>query len=472
MSQRLPFSVSYWTGARESAETLRAGTHFHFDLDAVNKFCLFDLPQRLVDLLRIASAIYVVDRLVKRRSQLGRRRRARSLGIKVDVLNIAFWNCQKVRETISEAVDFVSGDDSWDIEFVKDTRVLSRAKQLLPDPNGAQSPLIALYSGGLDSAAGLACRIAENTSRPVVAVTAWHQSRQRPLVRKQLDLLRRRFGAQIDSLMIKVQIDWNSGMDRKQQERSQRCRSFLFASLGAVAAIMHGEQTIEMLESGVGAINLPLMAGSIGSRTTRSSHPEFLRLMSRLANLAGDREIEFRLPFYEQTKGQVVKHLVDLNLQKLASMTASCVGFPLRDSHAKQCGICPACLFRRQAMKVAGIPEPDHAYKYDIFNPSSSDLIPVERLKYLKAFLMQVAQLDGVEMNDRLSSAFERHVLSTRILQRGQSQKGVIDLLARYRDEWIAIASHAQRNGHAWAKWLAPQRPQERQEQGVTYASA
>jgi hypothetical protein len=123
-------------------------------------------------------------------------------------------------------------------------------------------------------------------------------------------------------------------------------------------------------------------------------------------------------------------------------------------------------------MHAAGIAEPDHSYKHDIFNPSASEPIPVGRLKYLKAFLMQVAQLDQVEMNDRLPRAFERHVLSTGILQRGQSQKGLIELLARYRDEWIAIASHAQRNGDAWAGWLAPQQPQARKEQGVTYASA
>lgn len=470
MSQRFPFSVCYWTGSQDHVVSLRAGTHFRFDLDTVNHFCLFDLPPRLVDLLRIASAIYVVDRLVKRHSLFGLRKPARTVGVKVHVLDEAFWNCHEIRDTIGEAIDFVSGD-FWDVEFIKDTGDFARAKQLLPDPNEGRSPLIALYSGGLDSAAGLAARIAENTDRPVIPVTVWHQPRQRDLIHRQFGIFRNRFRSQIAPLIVKVAMFWSSDLDKKQQERSQRCRSFLFAALGAITAITHGQKTIEMFESGVGAVNLPLMAGMVGSKTTRSSHPEFLRLTSRLASLVAESEIEFRLPFFEQTKGQVVKRLADLNLQELANMTASCVGFPLRHSQAKQCGICPACLFRRQAMHVAGITEPNHSYKYDVFNPFQSEPIPVDRLKYLKAFLMQVAQLDNVEMNDQLPRAFKRHVLSTGILQRGQSQKGVIDLLARYRDEWIAIASHAQRNGHAWAKWLAPQQPQERQEQGVTYAS-
>jgi hypothetical protein len=292
------------------------------------------------------------------------------------------------------------------------------------------------------------------------------------MVRRQYGVFHDRLHSQITPLIVKVAMIWSSDIDRKQEERSQRCRSFLFAALGAITAIRHGQKSIEMFESGVGAINLPLMAGMVGSKATRSSHPEFLRLMSRLASLVAENETEFRLPFFEQTKGQVVKKLADLNLQELANMTASCVGFPLRHSQAKQCGVCPACLFRRQAMQVAGIVEPDHSYKYDIFDLSQSESIPADQFKYVKAFLMQVAQLDGVETGETLPRAFERHVLSTNILQRGQSQKGVIELLARYRDEWVAIASNARRNGNAWAKWLSPQQPQERQEQGVTYASA
>lgn len=471
MIQRLPFSVDYWTGCRDRVQRLRAGTHFQFDVDAINHFCLFDLPPRLVDFLRIASAIYVVDRLVNRRSPSGVSKPARTLGLRVEVLEEAFWNRPKVRDIIAESIDFISGD-FWDFDFTKDPSVYFRSSQLLPNLNEERPPLIALYSGGLDSAAGLASRIADNPSRAVVAVSVWHQPRQRDLLLRQYDVLRTRFHSQIDHLIVKVAMIWSQGLDKKRQERSQRCRSFLFTALGAITAIMQGQRTVEMFESGVGAINLPLMAGMVGSNTTRSSHPHFLRLMSRLASHVAERDVEFSLPFFGETKGQIVKRLADLNLHELANMTASCVGFPLRDSLAKQCGICPACLFRRQAIHVAGISEPDGSYKYDIFDLCQMESVSVERLQYLKAFLMQIAQLDGLETKDRLPRAFERHVLSTKILRPGESPKGVIELLARYRNEWIATALHARRNGHLWAKWLDPPRQIERHEQGVTYASA
>src|SRR5262245_28018996 len=166
MTQRFPFTVSYWIDGRDDVVTLRAGTHFRFDLGAVNRFCLNDLPARLVDLMRISSAIYVVDRMARRRAASGFTSPARAIGVRIQVLDDAFWRRSQVRDSIAETVEFLTGD-FWNIEFIADTTRFTRFNRLLPDPSGSESPLIALYSGGLDSAAGLACRIAENASRPL-----------------------------------------------------------------------------------------------------------------------------------------------------------------------------------------------------------------------------------------------------------------------------------------------------------------
>ena len=110
------------------------------------------------------------------------------------------------------------------------------------------------------------------------------------------------------------------------------------------------------------------------------------------------------------------------------------------------------------------------SYKYDFLGPAETvNRLPERRLAYLKAFLMQVAQLRGIEASDRLPSAFERHVVGTGIVPKGQSQGRVIQLLARYRDEWMVIASAARESGLAWAKLLDPRRAAT---QGVSHASA
>jgi 7-cyano-7-deazaguanine synthase in queuosine biosynthesis len=469
ITQRFPFNICYWSGSQPKTVDLRGGKHFRFDLDAVNRFCLEDLPARLVDLLRVASSVYVVDRLVKRSPKDGEKRPSRIIGVKVGVLDATFWNKADVRDAIHEAVDFVSGD-FWDIEFVADHSQFSRAGRFLPDPYEGNAPLVCLYSGGLDSAAGLVARMSANPGRPVLPVTVWHQPCQRHHVREQLKLLGNRFNELVDPLIMKVAMMWSSKLDRTQEERTQRCRSFLFCSLGAIAAIMHGQQVIELFESGIGAINLPLMAGMVGAKSTKSAHPKFLRLMSRLASLVAGDDVEFCLPFHAKTKGELVRSLCGNGLEQLANMSASCVHYPQRHCKQKQCGVCPACIFRRQAMASAGVSEPEDMYEYDFLGSSQAEnRIPAKRLNFLKAFLMQVAWLKDMDAQKQLPPAFARHLISTEVLGLEQSQEDEIELLARYRDEWIAIASEQRRKGHKWARLLAT--PELKME-GVTHASA
>jgi hypothetical protein len=65
-------------------------------------------------------------------------------------------------------------------------------------------------------------------------------------------------------------------------------------------------------------------------------------------------------------------------------------------------------------------------------------------------------------------STFTRHRISTEVLEQGQSLEGVIDLLARYRDEWMNISSEAREKGHEWAWLLATHRPLR---EGVSHAA-
>jgi hypothetical protein len=310
----------------------------------------------------------------------------------------------------------------------------------------------------------------QSPGRPVLPVTVWHQPRQRYLVREQLKILRCRFDVAVDPLIVKVAMMWKPLLDRDLEESTQRCRCFLFASLGAIAAIMHGQRVVEVFESGVGAINLPLMAGMVGAMTTKSAHPKFLRLMSLLASLVAGASVEFRLPFFDRTKGEVDRNLAEAGLDELAHLTASCVHYPLRHSRQKQCGICPACIFRRQAMTVAGIAEPDDTYKYDFMGtPGGVSRIPSKRFLHLKAFLMQVASLKDVCAGMPLPRPVARHLDSTEVLADGHRREAVTALLARHRDEWMAIASDGNRKGLPWARLLTAPRLQR---QGVTHASA
>ncbi len=80
-----------------------------------------------------------------------------------------------------------------------------------------------------------------------------------------------------------------------------------------------------------------------------------------------------------------------------------------------------------------------------------------------------VASLKDVCVGEPLPRSVARHLVSTEVLADGFPLEAVTALLARYRDEWMDIASDAYRKGLPWARLLAAPRPKR---QGVTHASA
>jgi 7-cyano-7-deazaguanine synthase in queuosine biosynthesis len=463
------YRVSFGSGDGLADERF-SGQHFRLDHRCLGDYFLTRPPQLLDDLLRISTSAYVIDRLVKRRRQGSGRSWPRHLRISIEVMEPDFWNSKQVYAALTDSLEFVSGD-CWEIEFEKTSGGRPNEDSYLayPDPFASEQPLVCLYSGGLDSATGMALRIKDCPKRPVIPVTVWHQPRQRTLIRQQFQKIKDRYGVCLSPVIVKAAMLWNSKVP--QEEKSQRCRPFLFAAVGGVVAAMQNAASVDVFESGVGAINMPLMAGMVGSKATRSCHPEFLRLMSQLLTLVAGRDITYRLPFMDMTKGQMVKLLANEGLENLAHSTVSCVHYPLREKPHKQCGVCPACIFRSQAMRVGGIKEPNGTYKFDLFGLQQVvNRIPDRFLKYLKAFLMQVMQLAPLDADNELPRRIRRHLLGSRILGHGESAGPMVEVLRRYRQEWLTIASEGIERGWDWAKLLAP--TESTKQEGPCHASA
>lgn len=446
------FSFTFRTARDSHPTVLAAGKHFRFDIERYSKYFLNPMPSQLIDMLRIATAIYVTDRLVRRKRE--GRYWSRTLGVDISVLNPEFWSTAKVRHALIDAIQFLS-DDTWEFAFHRDERCpkCDVQRELWPVAADAR---VCLYSGGLDSAAGLAVWVATDSSRPVIPVTVWHQPIQRKLIHEQFKLLRTQLQVEIEPIILKLALIGSPEIKQFREERSQRCRAFLFMAAGAAAAAMAGDSTVEIYESGIGAINLPLMSGMAGSKTTRSVHPRFLKRMSDFVSLVCDKPMAFELPFVAQTKGQIVSELVRRGLSELAHLSVSCVHHPLRDAKHKQCGICPACIFRRQAMMVAGIQESANTYKYDVFCSSrSANRIGRKQWKYFRAFLAQVDQLDDVEPGEPLPECFLRYLIGTGILSCDESTEPIARLLGTYRDEWRRIEVQAAARGFSWTELVA-----------------
>lgn len=450
----MPFTFSFRKRADQSETSLTSGREFRFDIDEYVRYFSKPVPQRLVDLLRIAAAIYFTDRLVRRKQRNQQRYWSRSLFLKIGVVDLEFWNSAAIQELLIDAIEFLS-DDSWNFTFQRDNRKPEAEVQrgLFELPSSSQ---VTLASGGLDSAAGLGVQLAKEPERVRLPVTVWHQPIQRKVVMQQHRDLATRFNSLADPLIIKTALIWTPELKKFRQESSQRSRAFLFTAAGAVAAAMIGSSSVDVLESGVGAINLPLMAGMVGSKTTRSCHPEFHRQMARLVSEVCGYGISISLPFFQRTKGEVVKELTDCGLADLSRRTVSCVHYPLREPKQKQCGVCPACILRRQSLAVAGVQEPEGTYKFDLFDSSqNANSVPKKERKYLKALLSQVVQLTDIESDDSLPSRVRRHLFGTGIVSDEHSVEMVTHVLRTYRDEWRGLIAQAKARGISWTNLVA-----------------
>jgi len=444
------FRVWYSQGDCGGSRELLDGRDFRLHDRHICHFFGCNLPPRLVDLLRVAMSVYVIDRRNKRKAPDVPDGWSRSFRVRLEVLDPEFWQAT-ASHTLTRCVEFVTGD-RWDFEFVQDEagqRPFDVARSLFPLADGDGPETVTLYSGGLDSAAGLARQLMERPKRRLLPVTVTHQSQQAGNVQAQLSVIRRRLGGPLSHLMVPAEMVQPA---RSEEEKSQRSRAFLFACVGGAIATLNGSAEVEVYESGVGAVNLPLYDWMVGSRATKSSHPHFLRLASRIVSLAAGRDIAFRLPFLDQTKAQVVRYMAgDGDLEDLARFTTSCVHYPLREKQHKQCGYCPACVFRRQAMAVAGIAERADTYKYDLFDAGQLREMEEKRMRFLVAFLLQAERLTQLDRAGAPTDFLHHHLRETEVVRQWEPVVPYVELYRSYRDEWLGLAARCVPLGFPWA---------------------
>jgi 7-cyano-7-deazaguanine synthase in queuosine biosynthesis len=326
---------------------------------------------RSLDLLNIAAGVYTVDRIAKRSfavDELG----IRDLSITFQVEDLDFWLQPRIQELIALVLAAVC-DDNWRLKFeptqYRETGGGHQRRLELKNP--VEVKRVALFSGGLDSLAGLANRIIAGESAYAL-VTVAHQSSLRRRTANQINALCGQLGVpNAPHIPIVLGLRGGKATRLSMQEQSQRTRAFLFTACGAIAAKMLGVKQVELFENGVGAINLPPMMGMVfGPLSTRGCQPIFLRRMSELCSAVMEDEICLELPFANSTKAELLRSLGEYQLATLTQTSQSCAHTSVRSPGKTHCGYCPACIERRQAFLIAGVREDSSVYMADIFlNP-------------------------------------------------------------------------------------------------------
>ena len=228
------------------------------------------------DLLRVAMAVFQADRLSPRMLP-GSRELDRDLAwprmidLVVELEDTSRW--QAVGDQLAELLWFLT-DDTWHIRFRSPNRRPPYQQSLFVEaiPHGAE---LALFSGGLDSMAGLWARNKEER-RTFVAVSVTGNPIRQVVQRASIERLKE-LGADVRWIVLRQHLAGG-----EKPENSQRTRGFLFYCVGAAVSGTLGLASVNTYESGPGSINLPMNEAQVGAQNTRANHPGTLLRLEHL----------------------------------------------------------------------------------------------------------------------------------------------------------------------------------------------
>ncbi len=294
---------------------------------------------RAWDLLSIALSVVVADTAARRdESPDGW---TRQLDLHVAVGDPDFWTAQ--RDLLIRQLEFLT-TDIWSITF------MDGGVQPVPPkaPARPEQDCIVLLSGGLDSLVGAIDLVKAHGKDPYAVSQVSKGDKQKQSL----------FASSIGDGLAHLQLNHNANCPG-QNERSQRARSIVFLAYGVLAAtaLKHyhdgGRVTLYVCENGLISINPPLTGARLGSLSTRTTHPYYIRLFQELLGAAGLR-VTLENPYQFATKGEMLSACADQPfLQEYAHAGTSCSRYARNGF--KHCGLCIPCLIRRAAFHAWGV---------------------------------------------------------------------------------------------------------------------
>ncbi|NTW00197.1 MAG: hypothetical protein HGA19_02700 [Oscillochloris sp.] len=326
------------------------------DLSFDDLYGAFDNASVLsLDLVLIAGIVYVLDKSVPRRRSYDFW--TRTFEVEFPVSNPSLW--EVVREPLQTCLRFLTGDE-WVVGFkLRAERLFTprRARR-----RGEQIPsvgAVSLFSGGLDSLAGVIHRLDQNEGRLLLV---GHHDATGPAgdqARLHHDLSTIHRYTDRTNLMTVRMRPLPPGLARDEQivtpigrEHTLRSRSFVFLALGLYAAHSIGPETPLLVpENGLIAINIPLTPSRVGTCSTRTTHPFFLKVFGEVIGSLGYSNPIIN-PFELKTKGEILAEISGRDaLLQLALNSVSCA-HPSRRAiwvrrNSRNCGYCVPCLVRR-----------------------------------------------------------------------------------------------------------------------------
>lgn len=296
------------------------------------------------DAIIIGLMVYIADMKISRRKQ-SQDSWTREITLSIPVYDSKWMNH---RNTIERMLKFLTGD-IWTLEFSKreERFAISDKEEERTDKYRVAS----LFSGGMDSLIAAINYMEQGQATLLVSHAG------EPRVRKwQTDLLQL-----LDENYSNVPHDnaylWTSLSDielpEADEDKNQRSRSFLFISIAIFAMSgTKGCNDLYMPENGLIALNVPLDSTRIGSHSTRTTHPFYLKLWNEISMSVFGFSISN--PYWNKTKGEMAAECLNKDrLMDAMGKSYSCSSVNnanIRGGHSQHCGHCLPCIIRRAAM--------------------------------------------------------------------------------------------------------------------------
>ena len=342
------------------------------DLMALASWAKRSLMAVETDWINLALAIYSADRFASRRPSVasGEKYWRRSITLNVAVAEPDRWN--SLKHAILDALVFLT-DDDWVLNFTQREIDLDEEMQMFfPDTNRDQLSWVCLFSGGLDSLAGLK-HLSHQVGGKGLLVSGWTNERLRS---GQEELISKLPEHRVSTFeWLQVHYGFPRILDSTFVESSQRSRGWMHVALGLAAVAVSNHDVLDVCENGIGAINLPTEFSQTGSHTSRAVHPVFLSRIARAASLVFGRTLKIRQPALFETKGELLRRTLHSGDADAINASFSCEIFPNYNAKQSQCGVCPSCLVRRAALGSVGLPDSGKRYSLD----AKSHILPTKR---------------------------------------------------------------------------------------------
>ena len=321
------------------------------------------------DLLVIALSIFAVDKRVSRWRTNDKW--TRNINISIPVLEFDKW--EEVKYLWNSTLSFLTGD-VWNVNFRTTNARYGDSSRPSKNPiDISKSKAVCLFSGGLDSFCGAIDLLNKGESICLLGHNEYPKLREKQEYLR--DLLRANYPHQFIEFIdftanSRAPIN-NEGILLKGTENTCRGRSLLFlAAAISIAGALGPVVPVHIPENGFIGLNIPLTNSRKGTCSTRTTHPHFLRLFSKIIQSVGINNAVENF-FAYKTKREVVNQVKDSQAFKQgAGKTISCSHPCLprwkREgdrTYPKNCGYCYPCIIRKSSLQ--GITLNDDSYSYN-----------------------------------------------------------------------------------------------------------